>query len=70
MHPKTPTTRLGFFRLLALKWTRRLRTRCSALSRMAQVFSNTKSASSASRVVWKPASAKMLATISLSLKFI
>ncbi len=70
MQPSTPTSRPGLRFLWPLIWERRMRTVCSAFSRMEQVLSSTKSAPSRVSIVSKPSSKRMLDTISESEKFI
>jgi hypothetical protein len=53
-HTKTPTFIFGLIRFTALYFSKRFRTVCSALSRMEQVFTKTKSASSRTCVVLYP----------------
>ena len=69
MHPNTPTFILGLNRFTALYFSKRLRIVCSALSRMEQVLTKTKSASSKIVVVLYPFLDKIEATISESEKF-
>ena len=70
MQPSTPTSMPGRRFLCELICLRRIRTVCSAFSRMEQVLSSTKSAPAKSSVVSKPSPARMLDTISESEKFI
>ena len=70
MQPKTPTFILGLIRFTALNFSKRLRTVCSALSRIEQVLIKTRSASFISVVVSNPSVDKIEATTSLSAKFI
>ena len=70
MHPVTPITTSGFVSRSCWSWPTRPITRCSAWSRMAQVFTRITSASSADAAGAYPCSARMPAISSLSLMFI
>ena len=70
MQPNTPTSIPGRRFLCELIWLNRIRTVCSAFSRMEQVLSSTKSAVARSSVASNPSSYRMLDTISESEKFI
>ena len=70
MHPVTPMTTSGRSRFRALSCPTRPRTRCSACSRMAQVFTSTTSASSGEPTISYPSAARTPSMSSPSEMFI